>query len=66
MEFFEVSSKSGKNVNETMNTIIKKLLYSIERPDTFKNELEELDELYESKEGKSCCKGWFKKMFCCK
>ena len=66
MEFFEVSSKSGKNVNETMNTIIKKLLYSIERPGTFKNELEELDELYESKEGKSCCKGWFKKMFCCK
>ena len=66
MEFFEVSSKSGKNVNETMNTIIKKLLYSIERPGTFKNELEELGELYESKEGKSCCKGWFKKMFCCK
>ena len=66
MGYFEVSSKSGKKVNETMESIIKRLLYSIKRIGTFHNELEDLDELYESIEGKSCCKGWFKKMFCCK
>ena len=66
MDYFEVSSKSGETVNKTMESIIKRLLYSIKRIGTFHNELEDLDELYESIEGKSCCKGWFKKMFCCK
>ena len=64
MGYFEVSSKSGKNVNETMESIIKKLLNPNKKVHTFFNDTEELDNLYEKVEKKSFWKSLFNMCKC--
>ena len=64
MDYFEVSSKSGEEVNETMESIIKKLLNPNKKVNTFFNDTEELDELYEKVEKKSFWKGLFNMCKC--
>ena len=64
MDYFEVSSKSGKNVNETMESIIKKLLNPNKKVHTFFNDTEELDNLYEKVEKKSFWKSLFNMCKC--
>ena len=64
MDYFEVSSKSGEKVNETMESIIKKLLNPNKKVHTFFNDTEELDKLYEKVEKKSFWKGLFNMCKC--
>ena len=64
MDYFEVSSKSGEEVNETMESIIKKLLNPNKKVHTFFNDTEELDELNEKVEKKSFWKSLFNMCKC--
>ena len=64
MDYFEVSSKSGEEVNETMESIIKKLLNPNKKVHTFFNDTEELDEIYKKVEKKSFWKSLFNMCKC--
>ena len=64
MDYFEVSSKSGEEVNETMESIIKKLLNPNKKVHTFFNDTEKLDDLYEKVEKKSFWKSLFNMCKC--
>ena len=64
MDYFEVSSKSGAKVNETMESIIKKLLNPNKKVHTFFNDTEKLDDLYEKVEKKSFWKSLFNMCKC--
>ena len=64
MDYFEVSSKSGEEVNETMESIIKKLLNPNKKVHTFFNDTEKLDDLYKKVEKKSFWKSLFNMCKC--
>ena len=64
MDYFEVSSKSGEEVNETMESIFKKLLNPNKKVHTFFNDTEKLDDLYKKVEKKSFWKSLFNMCKC--